>query len=271
MICVYKITNPNNGVYVGQTVDFRRRMKSYEKHQCKQQLKLFNSIKKYGWKSHVVEIIEQCDVSFLNEMERYWQEYYDVMNLGLNLKLTETDDKVGVCSEYTKQKMKNNHANMCGENNPFYGKSHSNEAKQAISAAHAGKIISNEMKKRLSEILSGRVVSDNTKEKMKRAQVGHVVSAETAQKISESNKRWLTKNKHSMLGKIQSVETRIKISDSRRDARIYTLRDGISGTTVCGGRRDLLNLCKLTNNGFSRLVTGKAKTYKGWSLDEYRH
>ena len=40
------------------------------------------------------EIIEQCILTQLNERERYWQDYYDVLGInGLNCKLTETKDK----------------------------------------------------------------------------------------------------------------------------------------------------------------------------------
>ena len=51
------------------------------------------------------EIIKICDVLDLNYWERYYQDYFDVLNKGLNCKLTETNDKSGRMSEYSKSKM----------------------------------------------------------------------------------------------------------------------------------------------------------------------
>jgi len=56
MYSIYKITNPNNFVYIGQSRDVLTRIKSY-KSPCKLQGKIYNSIKKYGYDNHVFEII----------------------------------------------------------------------------------------------------------------------------------------------------------------------------------------------------------------------
>jgi len=61
---------------------------------------LRHSFNKYGVEKHKFYIIEECDISLLNERERYWQEKY--INDLLNCKLTKTSDKSGICSEQTK-------------------------------------------------------------------------------------------------------------------------------------------------------------------------
>lgn len=76
MIGIYKITSPSNKIYVGQSTDLKKREENYKNLRCKGQRKLYNSIKKYGWKNHKFEIIElQEDLNILNEKER---SYYDL-------------------------------------------------------------------------------------------------------------------------------------------------------------------------------------------------
>ena len=48
MIGIYKITSPNNKVYIGQSVDIEKRLKRYKNLNCKKQSKIYNSLNKYG-------------------------------------------------------------------------------------------------------------------------------------------------------------------------------------------------------------------------------
>lgn len=100
MIGIYKITNPKGKVYVGQSINVEKRLKDY-RHctNCKNQKQLYNSIKKYGWDTHVVSILEECEIELLNARERYWQDRYNVLAEGLNCRLTTTTDKSGKNSE----------------------------------------------------------------------------------------------------------------------------------------------------------------------------
>ena len=107
MIGIYKITNPKGKVYVGQTVDTNRRKDVYKRLNCKGQIKLYNSLVKYGFSEHVFEVVEQCKVGELNTRERHWQDFYNVVGeLGLNCKLTKTEDKSGKMSEEAIVKMR---------------------------------------------------------------------------------------------------------------------------------------------------------------------
>jgi group I intron endonuclease len=85
-------------MYIGQTVNWKERQKSYKCHQAKKQIKLYDSLIKYGWENHKKEIIEECLLNQLNEKERYWQEYFNVLENGLNCRLTKTNDKSGYMS-----------------------------------------------------------------------------------------------------------------------------------------------------------------------------
>jgi group I intron endonuclease len=106
MIGIYKIINPKNKVYIGQSIDIEERLKQYKRLNCPFQTKLLNSLKKYGIDNHKFEIIEECSPENLNERERYWQDYYNVLEEGLNLIKTKTNTKSGYLSEETKNKIK---------------------------------------------------------------------------------------------------------------------------------------------------------------------
>lgn len=70
MIGIYKITSPTGRVYIGQTVDIVRRFKQYKKGiSCSTQVKLHSSLQKHGISNHLFEVVEECEVSYLNERE----------------------------------------------------------------------------------------------------------------------------------------------------------------------------------------------------------
>ena len=106
MIGIYKITNPKGKIYIGQTIDIQRRVYQYEKFNCKEQPKLYNSLKKYGFENHKIELIYECDIESLTFFERYYQELYNsTENDNLNCFLVTTADKSGRHTEETKRKM----------------------------------------------------------------------------------------------------------------------------------------------------------------------
>jgi len=99
MTGIYKITSPTNKVYIGQSINIERRFKNYKSiSQTRGQVMLHNSFKKHGVNKHAFEIIEECIVESLNERERYYQDFYDVLNGGLNCLLTDTKDSIKVYS-----------------------------------------------------------------------------------------------------------------------------------------------------------------------------
>jgi group I intron endonuclease len=106
IVGIYKISSPKGKTYIGQSIDIQKRFYLYKILSCKSQIKLYNSLKKYGPENHKFEEIEYCPIEQLNERERYWQDYYNVIGIkGLNCKLTKTDDKSGKSSNETKHKI----------------------------------------------------------------------------------------------------------------------------------------------------------------------
>jgi len=81
MIGIYKITSPNNKVYIGQSTNIEKRFKTYLHLHCKNQRKLYFSLLKYGVDKHKFEIIEECGENVLLERETYWKEFYNILNI----------------------------------------------------------------------------------------------------------------------------------------------------------------------------------------------
>jgi group I intron endonuclease len=173
---IYKITNPKGKVYIGQSVNVLNREKYYKSLRCKNQTKIYNSLKKYGADAHVFEIICYCDVSQLNDLERYYQELYNVIDSGLNCRFTNTYDKAGSLSKETKEK---------------------------IRKANIGKKLSEETKLKISENTK-KGMTESVREKISLSRKNYKYSDETKLKISITSK-----------GRFHSKETKEKLSVSR--------------------------------------------------------
>ena len=80
-------------MYIGQSINIEKRFANYSKiYNCNNQTKLYNSFKKYGVENHSFEVVIECKESQLNELERYYQDLYNVIHPkhGLNCKLTKS-------------------------------------------------------------------------------------------------------------------------------------------------------------------------------------
>lgn len=148
MICIYKITNPKGKIYIGQTTNYEKRLKYYKLNtSIKTQVKIYNSIKKYGFDNHIFEVIEICELNQLNEKERYWQDFYYVLGVnGLNLRLTKSNDKSGYLSKETKDKLSNHkkehpekHKHLLKYTKNWVGRKHTDETKFNMRLSSLGK------------------------------------------------------------------------------------------------------------------------------------
>jgi group I intron endonuclease len=125
---IYKITSPTGKIYIGQSIDLKKRLNTYRSmyKSTKRQVKLYRSIEKYGWLNHQFDIIEYCSIEDLNCSERFWQDIFDVIGEnGLNCILQNCGDARRICSQETKDKISK--ANS-GENHPMFGKKQTEEA-----------------------------------------------------------------------------------------------------------------------------------------------
>ncbi len=70
MVGIYKITNPNGKVYIGQSVDIEKRIAKYKwLSAISKQPQILRSITKHGWENHKWEVLEECNIDQLDELE----------------------------------------------------------------------------------------------------------------------------------------------------------------------------------------------------------
>lgn len=150
IICgIYKYTSPSGKIYIGSSKNINKRIIHYKNESCKNQIKLYNSFKKYGYENHMFEIIEECKFEDLYLKERYYGELFNVLgDNGLNLILPKIgENKIGI-SEETRLKISESKK---GDKNNFYGKHHSEETKEKIRNAQLGRKHSEEHRMKVSK------------------------------------------------------------------------------------------------------------------------
>jgi len=84
---IYKLTSPNNKVYIGQTANLGNRLNDYKRLSFPKQRLIHNSIKKYGWENFKIEILYfgKCHQSEINIIEEHYIKKYKDLNRSLNL------------------------------------------------------------------------------------------------------------------------------------------------------------------------------------------
>lgn len=160
---VYKITSPSGRIYVGSTNNLNKRMNFYKNLNCKSQPKLYNSLNKYGFENHIIEVLETPKISDLHMREHYWGTIYDVLSKrGLNLALPASNSDYPTKSEECRSKLSNSRK----------GKKHSIESRLKISIANKGKkrIFTSSHKENISLGKKGKRYSDSHRLRMSESQ-----------------------------------------------------------------------------------------------------
>jgi group I intron endonuclease len=133
---IYKITNPSGRIYIGKTININARISAYTncKKSISQQKIIYNSILKYGWKSHSFEIIESTSIDLLNDLEKEYIKRYNSYHYtnpdGMNLTLGGDGAFGRKDSEDTKRKRADKHI----------GSKRSENTKKIMSELKKGKI-----------------------------------------------------------------------------------------------------------------------------------
>lgn len=163
-ICgIYKITSPSGKVYIGQSRNIKKRWYVYEKEKAYNQIRLHRSFLKYSIEHHIFEIIEKCSIEVLNERERYWQDFYDVIGPnGLNCRLTDPEGSPILFKENIKDSLSNSKKGELnpmfgkkGKLHPWYGRKHTEESKLLMSKALQGRKFSKERRSRMNKNKKG--------------------------------------------------------------------------------------------------------------------
>ena len=234
---IYKITNPKNKNYIGQSINIDRRLYEYSHRDPKNQYLLSRSIKKYGYTNHTIEILWKKSIeddtdltelrSILNILEIGYIKYYDATNTkcGLNL-----DYGGGVFNLSPLGKLRHSES-LRGDKNPMYGKNLSKETRDKMSKSRSGD-------RHWSHNLNGRPNPNK----------GRKASESTKKAISDSLKKngyWLGKSGNLNPQSIKVVQlnmdgTFIKQWESiRLAATILQINDGT-----------IVSCCKTFKDGF---------------------
>lgn len=141
IIGIYRITSPTGSIYIGQSIDIYHRWYMYKKLHCKGQPSLYSSFKEHGVDAHKFEIICECEVKDLSNLEKIYVGLYKTFNTahGLNLK---PGGKTSLMSEASKKKHSESLKKAWAKNprpSTMKGKKMSEESKRKLSIGKLGK------------------------------------------------------------------------------------------------------------------------------------
>lgn len=237
---IYKITSPSKRIYIGQAVNIERRFKEYKNiKKSKLQLKLNRSFNKYGIETHIFEIIEECDFESLNNRERYWQDFYNVLDGGLNCKLVNSSNRTGVLNEETKLKI--SIANT--------GKIHSKEVRSKMGLKNLGKKASEETRCKMSKYRTGRKLSKEWCENISKGHKGKKKSKEHSEKISKNKLNFYKdKSNHPRSKKVINTKTNQQFNSIIEAATLINVKVDTLRTWLNNPRLNKTNLIFLKND-----------------------
>ena len=96
MIGIYKITNKlNNKAYIGQSNDIERRFKEHQTKGESSRIPLDIAIQKYGKENFLYEVLEECEIEWLNEKESYWITTLETHLKGCNCNIGGEQSSIG--------------------------------------------------------------------------------------------------------------------------------------------------------------------------------
>lgn len=203
---IYIIISPVNKIYIGQSKDLSRRQNTYSKLFCKKQVKLYNSLKKYGWNKHkfiIIKTFNTISQKLLNSYElAYWKFYKNLKFTLLNIKIPGIYPKQ---AESSKKKISNSRKGIV----------FTEEHRLNLSKANKGKISPN----------IGKKLSKEHIQKMKDNFTGKSRSKEIMENLHNSVKRKIIQ--------LDMQEKEIKIWNSITDAANFYNLDSSRISKVC--------------------------------------
>jgi len=161
MSVIYEfVNNINQKVYVGQTVDFKKRIKDHRFNYNKgiKNTLFYNALRKYGWENFSITIIEECSDKLLNEKEIYWiEEKKSLYPNGYNMLEGGNQTRH---TDISKQKLSE------GRKGIKFSESHIENLRKS----HLGYVMPEEQKRKISESNKGKIIPEEIKIKLKYSQ-----------------------------------------------------------------------------------------------------
>lgn len=199
---------------------------------------MYNVFGEDKFKYEIIERFNNITNEELNNKEIYYIDKFDTYLSGANLTIGG-DTVTGMKhSEETKKLIS---SKTSGENNPFYGKTHSEENRKKMSDANKGKSINEAQRKGLSsQWQKGVPKSEEHRRNISNGLKGRTYSEETLKKMSEAKKgkKWSEESKLKRLNTIRKmsdneiIEIFIKSNLSDISNKELGREYRIGGTTV---------------------------------------
>jgi group I intron endonuclease len=168
---IYKITNKTNDkVYIGcttMTLEERYKGHLYRCFNKNYDCKLYNSMRKHGKENFKIDLLEECNIESIYEIEKKYIDQYDSYKNGLNSTLGGEGCLGYIHSEEKRKKISKNlidsgntHKNKTYEE--IYGDlANEEKIKRKVGVSNAHKNMSDQDKqqksKKISESLKGRI------------------------------------------------------------------------------------------------------------------
>jgi group I intron endonuclease len=203
---IYKLTFPNNKIYIGQSINYSARMLKHKSDAYKEAGKnyniyLYKAIRKYGWDNVSKEILEEVDVSRLDDLELYYQEKFHSFEKEAGYNLVRGGQVFRELSDSARNKIRER---MLGNKFALGSKS------------RLGQKATSEMKLRMSAAQKGNKNGIGNKSR-------------SGKKHSEDTKRKMSEAQKIKVGKYDLNDNLIIIYDSAIDAQ---LQDGFSAPSI---------------------------------------
>lgn len=232
MVSIYAIENPSGSFYIGQSIKTKRRFTRYRAMDCKSQVGLYNSFKKYGVNNHKFSILHllpyDIDRKVLDNYELFYYTIYKSAGFKM-LNIKQAFGRGGEIADSTKEKIRQ--ANFSRTYKP-----HTDEAKLKMSLA-----------------LKGRKTgppSQETRDKISKAQIGKKKPA-MKEEIKERFKILFKGRKMPLVGNIKLSKIR-SIAIVQYDLSGNIIKEWPSSKVACEtlklSRSRMTNVLKGANN-----------------------
>lgn len=143
---VYSFRNKtSNKRYIGESICIFSRWKEHSWGHSGAPI-FEKAVQTYGFDNFEFTILEECPDEILYEREEYWIDYYKTLDRNFGYNLVKRRDKKGGGMAHTDQSRARIRATLqrrfpdgfSGENNHFFGKTHTEDARKRIGAAAIG-------------------------------------------------------------------------------------------------------------------------------------